>query len=429
MGAVAALPGGELFRFPVKLALWAALGGSLLAGLGLERASEGSRGRWLLRGLGVAALAGAVLWGLLSLGRGLPGEGVWTEGLAAGALGPERVRWAGVLLLSTLAAAVALALWRLLAHRFRVSALLAVHAGAQLVLLAPMLPTDRAASFETRPELAAELPAGARLAHAGVGEIFGPGWGRGGEDSRLAPLLRRAHDELHPFAGRPLGFGYELDVSPDGLDAFVTQAIARGMRNFSDARRVAVLEALGVERLLLFRPLDTAAQARARLERTVEVDGAPVGIYEILRPLPPVSLIGKVVFAPNMNAALEAVFAPGFAAAEIAVVAGEGPARDAAPGSVLSSEEGPDRVALEVDSPGGGFVVLRRAHRAFWRATVDGRPAPTRIAQLTRLAVEVPPGRHRVELRVPRSPRRWAWFAAALGLVGLIALARGGRKP
>jgi len=426
-GAVASLPGGELFRFPVKLALWAALGGSLLAGLGLERVCEGHRGRWLLRGLGVAALAGAALWGLLSLGRALPGEGLWTEGLAAGALGPERVRWAGILLLSTLAAATALALWRLLPHRFRVPALLAVHAGAQLVLLAPMLPVDRAAGFETPPALARELPAGARLAHAGVGEIFGPGWGSGVADPRLAPLLRRAHDELHPFAGRPLGFGYELDVSPDGLDAFVTHAIARGMRNFSDARRVAVLEALGVERLLVFRPLDPAAETRARPERAVDIDGSTVRIYEILRSLPPAALIGDVVFAPTMNAALEAVFAPGFAAPEVAVVAGEGSAREAPPGEILAREESADRVALEVDSPAGGFVVLRRAHRAFWRATVDGEPAPTRIAQLTRLAVEVPAGRHRVELRVPRAPRRWAWLASALGLVGLIAFARAGR--
>jgi len=427
-GALAALPAGGLFRFPVKLALWAALGGALLAGLGLERAAEGTRGRRLAGVLGLVALGGAALWLALSLGSPLPGERLWTEGLTGAALGAERTRWAGIALLSTLAAAATLALWRLLPHRFRVASLLTVHAGAQLVLLAPMLPVDRAAAYRERPALAAELPAGARLAHAGVGEIFGPGWGSGGSDPRLVPLLRRAHDELHPFAGRPLGFGYELDIAPDGLDAFVTHVIARGMKNFTDVRRVAVLEALGVERLLLFRPLDPAAEARARLVRTVEAGAAPVWIYELPRSLPSASLIGRVAFAPDMNAALEAVFEPGFDARELAVVAGEGAPREAPAGRVVTIAEGSERLAFEVDSEAGGFLVLRRAHLGLWRATIDGLEAPTRIAQLTRLAVEVPAGAHRVELRVSRTPRRWAWLAATLGLLGLAALALAGRR-
>jgi hypothetical protein len=52
----------------------------------------------------------------------------------------------------------------------------------------------------------------------------------------------------------------------------------------------------------------------------------------------------------------------------------------------------------EVEVREGEQVVLRQAYDTGWRATVDGRPANARPDAIGQLIVDVPPGRHVVEL-------------------------------
>ena len=52
----------------------------------------------------------------------------------------------------------------------------------------------------------------------------------------------------------------------------------------------------------------------------------------------------------------------------------------------------------EVDLRDGEQVVLRQAYDTGWRATVDGRSAVVRADPIGQLVVDVPPGRHVVEL-------------------------------
>jgi hypothetical protein len=52
----------------------------------------------------------------------------------------------------------------------------------------------------------------------------------------------------------------------------------------------------------------------------------------------------------------------------------------------------------EVEVRDGEQVVLRQAYDTGWRATVDGRPANARADAIGQLIVDVPPGRHVVEL-------------------------------
>lgn len=53
-------------------------------------------------------------------------------------------------------------------------------------------------------------------------------------------------------------------------------------------------------------------------------------------------------------------------------------------------------VEIEADSPDGGWVVLNDVWHPWWRAAIDGLPAPLLRANVAFRAVEVPPGRHRV---------------------------------
>jgi hypothetical protein len=68
----------------------------------------------------------------------------------------------------------------------------------------------------------------------------------------------------------------------------------------------------------------------------------------------------------------------------------------ARPGSVRLVSYAPTQVEVEADSPGGGWVVLNDVWYPWWRATVDGAPAPILKANVLFRAVAVPPGKHRV---------------------------------
>ena len=68
------------------------------------------------------------------------------------------------------------------------------------------------------------------------------------------------------------------------------------------------------------------------------------------------------------------------------------------------------------------MLLTQRAFLDVYRATIDGEPASPVVANLHRLAVEVPPGEHRVRLWVDRRPTRLGWLAALLGAAGLAAL-------
>lgn len=85
----------------------------------------------------------------------------------------------------------------------------------------------------------------------------------------------------------------------------------------------------------------------------------------------------------------------------------------------------PDRVALEVDAPAAGVLVVNEAWYPGWRAEVDGRETEVWRANGLVRAIEVPSGLHQVELRFePRDgvPLRWllgAGWAVVLALFGL----------
>ncbi len=63
----------------------------------------------------------------------------------------------------------------------------------------------------------------------------------------------------------------------------------------------------------------------------------------------------------------------------------------------------PDHMQLEVDAGAEPAVVfVTEAHHPWWRAEVDGAPAPLLRANMLFMAVRVGPGAHRIELRLRR---------------------------
>ena len=431
---VTALPGGEVFRFPVKFLLFPALALALAAGRGVEALAAGEGARFLGRALAAAAAVQAALW----LFFAAPPEALARFFVAAvGApldlalFDAERVRWAGVCLLQLLLAGAAFAAVRFAKPALAAALLVALAAWGQWLLLKPVLATDERAPYERRPALLERLPADAVLCQGDFNRLFGGDYASavvaagGVPDARLFWLFRRAHDDLFSFSGLAAGRRFEFDYSPEGLDSFVVQSLGLGLRHMNDRERLAVLEATGVDRLLLSRPLAPEAAARARLELEPARDGGGVFVYALPGAIGEAALYGEVVPAPSMTAAVALARAPGFEPRRVALLAGEAGRRSGPAGAARIVASARERIEIEADSPMGGLLVVRRAHLPIWRATVDGRAAPTRIAQLTRLAVEVPPGAHRVVFAIDRRP-----LAAALAgsLAALAALALIGRR-
>ncbi len=192
-------------------------------------------------------------------------------------------------------------------------------------------------------------------------------------------------------------------------------------------KRLRLLAAWGVGRLLLNHPLEPRP-AHARLVAEVPSFGKTLYIYEVTDRAPAVYLARRVFRAPHLNAAYERLSTAGFDARSD-VVLGRG-----RPAGAARRRRGAGPEA-EPGEPGGGDGVrgARRAGRPALVPPVGGAGRrPSRggeAANLHRLGVEVPAGRHRVHLLIDRRPLvRSFWVAGiALALLPVLALL-GGRR-
>lgn len=133
-------------------------------------------------------------------------------------------------------------------------------------------------------------------------------------------------------------------------------------------------------------------------------------------PLPLVARIGTSFLYENPNALPRLRFVGAWAQLDAAAVLERGhwpevdpsrtvlleepppiaPSAPAEPGRIAILSWARDRIALEVDSPSGGFLVLHDVWHPWWRARLDGERVPILRADLLFRAVALPPGRHRL---------------------------------
>jgi hypothetical protein len=298
---------------------------------------------------------------------------------------------------------------------------------------------DDSARYLEAPPILAAISAGSVVVHGAHHDLFRPGTIYQGAypDGRLLWLTRRAARELYPFAAVQHGLRAELAISPEGLDSFLTQAITVGMTRFPDRRRLELLAALGVDYLLLDRELAPEARAEVREVASDENFGQSVRLYEILERAGEVEIATRIVRAPQMNAALEAIFAPDFDPRTTVIVPGSGegeasaslppPVSDPPPSARLRASSR-EEVVVDAEAPVEAVLSLRRAYLPIWQVEVDGRAARTVITQMAHLGVALPPGRHAVRFWIDRRPLAAGYALAALGAVvlGLLAFGAGG---
>ena len=126
---------------------------------------------------------------------------------------------------------------------------------------------------------------------------------------------------------------------------------------------------------------------RIFLRATIPGPGQNLHVYELPGAAAPVQMVGTVQKADSLDGALNLLLAPDFDPRTMAVLPGDGPGSEGAPGTVEIVAESAEELDLRVDSPAGGVVNTRRAFLGIWRAEVDGRPVEPQVANVHRLAV------------------------------------------
>lgn len=428
-------------RYPVKFWMPAAIGMALLCGLGFSRLfaeGEGRGGRPFRAALAVLFLLLGGLW--LWLGVAAGSSEPWLRGIIpanydAPFVANERLRWAGLCLLSLLFLGV-LALLARFARRRPVAGgalLLGVFALGQILLLRPLFAMDALVPYRVPPPALTHLPPHLTVVNPDFNYLFGPSTLKQGRfpQQRSGWVERRAFYELYPFTGPLWKRRYELNVSAEGLDSFLTRMAQGAVKGAKDNdRRIRLLAAWGVGRLVMNHPL-TPQPERVRLLAQIPSFGKTLYIYEILDRAPEVFLARRVLPAPHLNAAYGLLSSPGLDARTDAVLpaAKAGPPVRRGGGAARIVRQGPESLEVEAAAgPGGSLLVVQRSH-LLYKAEVDGKEAEVLAANLHRLAVEVPAGRHHIRFWIDRRPLERSFFVVALGLALLPGLAWwGGRK-
>jgi hypothetical protein len=245
-------------------------------------------------------------------------------------------------------------------------------------------------------------------------------------DARLLWRDRQAHTDLHPAFGVQSGLRYELNLSPEGLDSFLTSAVVHLIPRYEDEWRMRLLQIFGIEYLLLNRELDPAALAYAELTHSRPTVGGTLHVYRVVDPAPHVQVVGRIRGSENLNAALALLISPSFDHHGAAVLAGAHAPLDGRTGSARLIRETDTSLEIEISAPNEGALVVQRAHLPIYRATVDGERTALYAANLHRMAVKVPAGEHTVRIAVDRRPFHIALVLAMISGGALVWLGRRG---
>ncbi|HWM92475.1 MAG TPA: hypothetical protein VN493_17045 [Thermoanaerobaculia bacterium] len=409
-----------LFRYPEKFLLWPALAVPLLAAFGLERVLAGGVGgrRWaklaaigglllVLLGAAVRVLTPSVLAGA---GQGFARLGQADQALDL--LSTQLSSWNLALLAG--GAALLVSAWAV-SRRTRWSA--ALIAGAQLALLTqlwPLLVTDSTAPYREPAPWARLLGENAAVLNSALSfPPWGPDPAYRLESGTRIPLERATALDLDPAPGVLHGLTYPFAPDLEGLQSPLFSLMLFNLPRLQGPQRVNWLRVLGLDAIVLFEDVDLP---RLRLLDRATRFGIESRLYKVEDPAPEAWWPDEVRVAASPPAALWAV---SNLPDPIASVVVPDPVEHKPGGRVRLLVNEPDRIELDVEGP-GGLAIVRRAYQPLFDATAGGKPLRTVPVDLNLMGIEVPPGRHRVVLKVSPWPEILAGLVAGLVLIGAL---------
>lgn len=428
---------GGLFRIPEKFLFWFALFAALLAGAGFGAvarkvvALRAARLALILAGVSLLA-AGLAVWagpGVIEALAAPSGQGVAEERLAE-LVARWPVRWMLAALLSAgLAAATAVAL------RSRNAVAVVALQLVALLPLAGLVATAPVADFAEPAPWARELPAGtAVVSIPHTLPTRAPAWqlppGAGEAEFR-----RLRHLNLDFPTGVRAGLTYPLGPDAVGFHSPYSHLLNLHLWGAPVPRLVQIFRILGVEVVVATEPrrlLDTPALRRQVTPLGgAERQGVVTALLALEGTAPQVWWPERVMAAPSPVAAVEAALALPDPVTTVVAPRAFPQSGDPVESTVELVEHQPDRLVLEVESP-GGLVAARRTFQPLLRARIEGSPSGEGgISSLpvngVLLGLAVPPGRYRVVVEVSSVPEmRAGMVAGVVVLILLGVLAAGG---
>ncbi len=140
---------------------------------------------------------------------------------------------------------------------------------------------------------------------------------------------------------------------------------------------------------------------------------------------PRAKVAARALAQSGTTEALQLIFSADFTPGADVVIDSPGlsnPASDPGPSAARITEDGNDRIEVEVQSTNGGWLVLRDSFRRGWRATVNGLEVPIEKADVLFRAVRVPSGRSTVSFAYSTPG---LWTGALLGFLSVALILRG----
>lgn len=384
-------------RYPEKFIAMGLVALIVFAAAVAQRIFDGERGVQRL----AAAIAG-VLAALLFIAAVLCNPGLFT---AFWRLPPRAAPIAAAEKHALIAAAVIAALWALSIWRLGTARIWSLAALALLLFdlgsfsnaVLPRMPR----SFFTPPPIAKSIRG--PLFHRGewtqqpLAAAFGalsPGW--------------TARNALRPFSAASWGLSSVLEADFDETDLLPTHDLLDAMMRLGNSgfpRWSETFAALaGAGTIVDYRPfreaLEKARGDPERLQPLVVHRIARHGTYSFPRTLLPLDRLDAVT--PDAAVVPFPPFTP-------------------APARVIAVRETSNSATIDVEARGRAFLLATVTRHKDWQATIDGRPAPLLPANFAFQGLEIPPGRHRIEMRY-RNPL--LYWGGAISLIALIALTR-----
>lgn len=443
------LPWFQVMRYPVKFLLPAAFALAALVALGCERLLSGAVSARATRRIAILAA------GLASFGLALALAPAAFEAAALALAAAFHTADPGLAARQLLAAAPAAAIRSALV----LGALWVIawtasrrpHSGLAAIALAALVagdlglaharanPTGPADLVSARPALVDALPeprADYRVLfpyRVEAGQVVVPPLRR--EAPGAHAQLRYLRSLLFPYDNVPFGVRTGIDVDKLGLypkpflelDAFLYRRqrldpeALRLLRRLNTRFVVAQGRLAGLPGL---RPLSLVPNASLQ----------PFVVYEVDRAWPAAYVAGRALRLPRGEATLAAL--AGEEMAETEVVLHDVPKaaldQQGVAGRCTIVERGASRLAIHAELDRAGALVVLEHALPGWEALVDGARAPILGANQIFMAVELPPGAHRVELHYrPLSVRVGLSLSALalLALLGFVAFPARGSPP
>jgi hypothetical protein len=408
---VAIVPPLRAFRYPVKVTILVALPWSLLAALGFDawrgaQADPGAMRRIARLALAVALFGGLAAGTLYGLGarRAAAQAGLASVLAALSAGATLRGRGAGVGLAPAAVAAVVAVADLVLYHR-SVNAVappaLYTHRPEVLRHLGtPAAARVYAYDYSVRATADTPVRAAPRLARAPEGWALGPA-------TALAQQLA-----LTPVAGGRWGLRGSFEVDYTGMFPVHVNQAAYLLRALEGTpAHLRLLQLAGVTHVVALHA-DTFADLRP-VAAEPGLYEADVRVFAVPDPMPRV-FVAAASRAGEGIPGLHTLVDPAFDfRREVLVPATAPPAAGSGNGVARIVGEDPARMAIEVEAPAGGYLVVLDSYDPGWRATVDGRPAAIFPANVLFRGIRIEPGRHEVEL-AHRAPGQRAGLAVTI---------------